>query len=75
METMSERIESTADLRDSIDVKLVFADVQNKEVTFEEAIRVQMEFNGVDASDEIVTALAEELEAEMTQRETTKMAA
>ncbi len=75
LDTMKETIESAADLRDFIDVRTVLSDVSEKEIDFETAIRAQMESAGVEAPDEIVAELAEQLEAEMTQKETLKMAA
>ncbi len=60
METMAERIENAAELREALDMNKVFDDA-TKGVKFDEAIRAQMEFQGVEATDEAVDTLVQEL--------------
>lgn len=63
LDTMSDKIETAADLRDFVSTDAVLADAADKGIDFETAIRAQMDAAGVEATDEAVTALAEELEA------------
>ena len=64
LDTMDGPIQSSAELRDAIDVTAVFRDVLENGTDFYSSIQAHMLLAGVEAIDEAIDELVRELESE-----------